>query len=254
MFIITETTHNLELRDYILNLVSTNLKAIRVVSDKGTASADTMDQLFIEVGVSKTDVYYTVRTGTSPNYTYSWHKLDTDILDDLSISWSDVQDKPSTFTPSSHTHSEYVNPTIADNLTTDSSTQVLSAKMGKKLNDEKVAINQGTTNNGKFLKVSSGNVVCESVTVPSAGSSTPGADVSGGAVGSSSNYAKADHQHLLSSAYATSGHTHANMEVTTNKSSSITTDTGSTTKYTTVKAVEDYIDSIIGDIEEDMLA
>ena len=32
----------------------------------------------------------------------------------------------------------------------------------------RVAVNQGTTNNGKFLKVSGGNVVCESVTIPSA--------------------------------------------------------------------------------------
>ena len=35
----------------------------------------------------------------------------------------------------SHTHSAYVNPTIADNLTTDDATQVLSAKQGKVLND-----------------------------------------------------------------------------------------------------------------------
>ena len=34
-----------------------------------------------------------------------------------------------------HTHSNYVNPTIADNLTTNDSTQVLSAKQGKVLND-----------------------------------------------------------------------------------------------------------------------
>lgn len=39
------------------------------------------------------------------------------------------------FTPKSHSHSEYVNPTIADNLTTDSSSQVLSAKQGKVLYD-----------------------------------------------------------------------------------------------------------------------
>lgn len=37
----------------------------------------------------------------------------------------------------SHTHSAYVNPTIADNLTTDNSAQVLSAKQGKVLNDTK---------------------------------------------------------------------------------------------------------------------
>ena len=48
-------------------------------------------------------------------------------------------------------------------------------------------------------------------TIPSASSSTPSADVSGGAVGSSSNYAKADHQHPLSSVYATNGHTHTGM-------------------------------------------
>lgn len=35
-----------------------------------------------------------------------------------------------------HTHSNYVNPTIADNLTTNDSSQVLSAKQGKILNDK----------------------------------------------------------------------------------------------------------------------
>ena len=36
-----------------------------------------------------------------------------------------------------HTHSAYVNPTIADNLTTNNASQVLSAKQGKVLNDTK---------------------------------------------------------------------------------------------------------------------
>ena len=45
-------------------------------------------------------------------------------------------------------------------------------------------------------------------TIPSPSSATPSADVSGGAVGSSSDYAKADHQHPLSSAYAEAGHNH----------------------------------------------
>jgi len=39
-------------------------------------------------------------------------------------------------------------------------------------------------------------------------------------------------------------------EDTSNKSSNMTTDTGSTTKYTTVKAVEDYVESIIGDADD----
>lgn len=41
-----------------------------------------------------------------------------------------------TFAEGNHTHSAYVNPTIVDNLTTDNSSQVLSAKQGKVLNDK----------------------------------------------------------------------------------------------------------------------
>lgn len=44
--------------------------------------------------------------------------------------------KSTLYAEASHTHSTYVNPTIADNLTTDSSSQVLSAKQGKVLNDK----------------------------------------------------------------------------------------------------------------------
>ena len=38
--------------------------------------------------------------------------------------------------------------------------------------------------------------------------------MTGGAVGNSSNYAKADHQHPLSSAYATAGHGHVTSDIT----------------------------------------
>lgn len=71
---------------------------------------------------------------------------------------------------------------------------------------------------GRMTGYASKNVVTDSngfitaenkPTIPSASSTTPSADVSGGAIGSSSNYAKADHQHPLSSAYATSGHNHS---------------------------------------------
>ena len=43
--------------------------------------------------------------------------------------------KSTLYAEASHTHSAYVNPTICDNLTTNDSTQVLSAKQGKILND-----------------------------------------------------------------------------------------------------------------------
>lgn len=43
--------------------------------------------------------------------------------------------KSSLYAEATHTHSEYVNPTIIDNLTTDDATKALSAKQGKVLND-----------------------------------------------------------------------------------------------------------------------
>ncbi len=71
------------------------LGAFEVVASKPTASASTMGKLYIVNENSKVNVYYTKESGTSPNYTYSWQKMDTDILDELSISWNDITNKPS---------------------------------------------------------------------------------------------------------------------------------------------------------------
>ena len=92
--LVTDNTGNVVLDD----LPSFN--AIEVVATLPTASASTMGKLYIISENSKVNVYYTTQT----SLTYSWHKMDADILDDLSINWNDVQNKPSTFTPSSHTH------------------------------------------------------------------------------------------------------------------------------------------------------
>lgn len=82
-----------------------SIKAIEVVSTLPTASASTMGKLYIISENSKINVYYTQQSGS----TYSWHKMDADILDELVVNWSDVQNKPSTFTPSSHTHGNLQN-------------------------------------------------------------------------------------------------------------------------------------------------
>ena len=79
-----------------------NIRAIQIVSSLPTAGADTMGKLYIISENSKINVYYTEQSGSS----YSWHKMDADILDELTISWTDVQNKPSTFPPSSHTHDD----------------------------------------------------------------------------------------------------------------------------------------------------
>ena len=88
-----------------INTVIGQLKGIdfiRVVSDKGTASADTMNALYIVSEDNKVNIYYTKATGSGNNITYSWEKMDSDILDELTVSWNDLTDKPSSFTPSSH--------------------------------------------------------------------------------------------------------------------------------------------------------
>nr|WP_294999885.1 hypothetical protein [uncultured Methanobrevibacter sp.] len=69
-----------------------NIEVIKVVSTKPTASADTMNTLYIVSENGKVNVYYTKKSGS----TYSWEKLDDNILDELSISWSDITGKPFT--------------------------------------------------------------------------------------------------------------------------------------------------------------
>lgn len=77
-----------------------SIQAIQVVSALPTASSSTMGKLYIVSESSKVNVYYT----EEDNGSYSWHKMDTDILDELSVDWSDIENKPTTFTPSGHTH------------------------------------------------------------------------------------------------------------------------------------------------------
>lgn len=117
----TQATINSKIDQALSSLSS--IDVINVVTDKGTASADTMHKLYIVSEDNKVNVYYTEQSGTGSSATYSWHKMDTDILDELSIDWSDIQNKPSipsdvsdltdtsntAFTPKSHTHGNITN-------------------------------------------------------------------------------------------------------------------------------------------------
>jgi hypothetical protein len=84
-----------------------SIRAIEVVSTLPTASSSTMGKLYIISENSKVNVYYTEQSGSS----YSWHKMDTDILDDLSVAWSDItgnpfsNSSPSSFAGANHSHS-----------------------------------------------------------------------------------------------------------------------------------------------------
>ena len=83
-----------------------DIDAIKVVSTLPTASSSTMGKLYIIEENSKINVYYTEQDGSS----YDWHEMDADILDDLSIDWSDIQNNPfssaspSDYATSTHSH------------------------------------------------------------------------------------------------------------------------------------------------------
>lgn len=87
------------------------LKFIEITTDKGTASASTMGKLYIESKNSKTDAYYTKNSSGS----YSWVKLEDNILEDVDISWSNITGKPSfgtganDFAIGNHTHGSITN-------------------------------------------------------------------------------------------------------------------------------------------------
>ena len=64
----------------------TSLDLLKVVAQLPTASADTMNQLYLVAeSTAQThdayEIYVTVQTGSSPSYTYSWEKVDTARID-----------------------------------------------------------------------------------------------------------------------------------------------------------------------------
>ena len=68
----------------------TSLKFIEIVDSKPSASASTMNKLYIVSEDNKVNVYYTKKTGN----TYSMEKMDSDILDEFTVSWGSVTNKP----------------------------------------------------------------------------------------------------------------------------------------------------------------
>lgn len=105
----TQSTINGLIDTEIGNLKS--IKAIEVVQTLPTAGADTMGKLYIINEGTQVNVYYTQNNGG----TYTWHEMDTDILDDLSIDWGDIennpfdQSTPASFATAGHQHGNLTN-------------------------------------------------------------------------------------------------------------------------------------------------
>lgn len=84
----------------------TNIDLVKLITgDLPTASASTMNQLYVKAktngsGQDTYNIYVTIKSGSS----YAWEKVDDFDLQTLSIAWNSITDKPSSFTPASHTH------------------------------------------------------------------------------------------------------------------------------------------------------
>ena len=85
----TQSAINSKLDTIVGNLTGADI--IKVVTALPTASASTMNALYLLSSNSQYDIYITVENSGS----YSWEKLDDDVLSDLSIAWSDVNNRPS---------------------------------------------------------------------------------------------------------------------------------------------------------------
>jgi hypothetical protein len=85
----SQHTINQSIDNIIGNLTGADI--IKVVTTLPSASASTMNALYLLRSNSQYDIYITVENTGS----YAWEKLDDDVLSDLSIAWSDVTGRPS---------------------------------------------------------------------------------------------------------------------------------------------------------------
>ena len=144
----TQSAINSKLDTIVGNLTGADI--IKVVTTLPTASASTMNALYLLSSNSQYDIYITIENSGS----YAWEKLDDDVLSDLSIAWSDVTGKPSSFTPTSHssssttygvgTSSNYGHNKVIDNLNQSANQNgySLSAHQGYVLNQNKAEKSQ----------------------------------------------------------------------------------------------------------------
>ena len=222
------------------NLSSIN--AINIVTTLPTASADTMSKLYIVSENSKVNVYYTEMSGTSPNYTYSWHKMDTDILDELSINWSDIQNNPfssaspSDYATSSHTHG---------NLSND-------GKIGSNANYFVYTTTGGAvTSKQKIGNITTGGAIGSTANKPII-TTTNGA-LTTGSFGTSANTFCQGNDSRLSDARTPTSHTHGNLsndgKISTSGTSGgnivITTSTNAVAVDTTINVIDALVQDLI---------
>lgn len=104
----TQQTINSAINTKLGNLIPVDW--IVVVSTLPTASASTMGRLYLvaKSGATGDNVFIEYIT-VEQSGAYSWEKLGELSGSGLSVDWGDITNKPSSFTPSSHTHGSVTN-------------------------------------------------------------------------------------------------------------------------------------------------
>lgn len=119
---------------------------IVVVSTLPTASASTMGKLYLVAISGSGDNNFKEYVTVEQSGAYSWEKLGEISGSGLSVDWSDITNKPSSFTPSSHTHDDrYYTETETDSL--------LNAKSDKTatIGTTITLVDKGQTNEGCII-------------------------------------------------------------------------------------------------------
>lgn len=91
-------------------------------------------------------------------------------------------------------------------------------------------------------------------TVPTASTTVPNADAASGSYGSGTVYARSNHVHPKSSLYAEASHTHSAYVNPTIADNLITNDSSQVLSAKQGKVLKEYVDTLVGNIEEDMLS
>lgn len=109
----TQHLINVALGDHIANLRSLiqnldfSVELYEVVDQLGTASSSTMNKIYCLISDDEDpnntcDIYITLYHEQDDEY--SWERIDAINLNDITLSWNRITNKPSTFAPSSHGH------------------------------------------------------------------------------------------------------------------------------------------------------
>lgn len=168
------------------------------------------------------------------------------------------------YSQTGHTHSQYLteHQSLANYVQKETGKGLFSGSYADLTNKPSYTATITSSTTGSY-KIGSINISGSSVDIygkdtdtqpPSASTTTPSADTTSGSYGSGTTYARANHIHPKSSLYAEASHTHSAYVNPTIADNLTTNDSSQVLSAKQGKVLKEYVDTLIGNIEEDMLS